>query len=63
MNMKKWYKRIIRKTSLYLRLNANYLTEYIENQAYGEGQTKIMRFHMEDLKTGKDCVVEIKICE
>lgn len=63
MNMKKWYKRIIRKTSLYLRLNANYLAEYVENQAYGEGQTKLIRFYMEDLRTGKDCVVEIKICE
>lgn len=62
-DMKKWYKRIIGKTGLDLLLNRKALAKYLDEQSYGDGQTKIMRFFMTDMKTNKDCVVEIKICE
>ena len=62
-DMKKWYKRMIGKTGLDLLLNRKAFAKYLDEQSYGEGKTKIIRFYMIDIKTNKDCVMEIKICE
>jgi hypothetical protein len=61
--MLKWYERIIGKTGLEILLHKKKLASYVYNQGYGEGKTKIIRINMTDLKTNKDCVIEIKICE
>lgn len=63
MNMKKWYKRMIKKIGLELLVHGKELAEYVNKQSYGEGKTKLIRFHMTDIITNKDCVIDIKICE
>lgn len=63
MNMKKWYKRMIKKIGLELLMHGKELAEYVNEQSYGEGKTKLIRFHMTDIITNKDCVIDIKICE
>ena len=63
MDMKKWYKRMIKKTGLELLMHGKELAEYVNEQSYGEGKTKLIRFHMTDIITNKDCVIDIKICE
>lgn len=62
MNMKKWYKRIISKFGISLFIQRKELAIRLYEQKSADNNTKKLVFHIPD-KSGKDCVIQLIICE